>query len=106
MICLKGRLGNFVRFAGLLPQSVRTQTVPESYAIVAAPQPHGALLGAAQPPAAPMPGGAQPLAAPMPGAAWPSAAPMPGAAPPLPLGPLPMEEDEEQELQPGDGSLL
>ena len=105
MICLKGRLGSRVRGVAPPVLSVSTQTVPESYATAAAPQPPAALIGAAQPPAAPMPGAAQPLAAPMPGAAQPSAAPMPGAAPPLRLSSLPMEGDEEQELQPGDGSL-
>ena len=99
----EGKMRQFYRVPRVasLVSSVRTQTVPESYS--AAPLP-----GAEQPHAAPKPGGAQPTsaaqspAAPMPGWAQPPTAPMPGAALPPSLDPLPMDEDEEQELQPED----
>ena len=105
----EGQIRQFCRVPGVAPpvSSVRTQTVNDSYANVAASQPQAdPLLGAVQPlGAAQQPLGAaqQPLGAaqqPLGAAQQPlGAAQQPlGAAPP----PLPMEEEEEQELQPGD----
>ena len=77
----EGQIRQFCRVPGVAPpvSSVRTQTVTDSYANVAASQPQAdPSLGAAQP----LDAAQQPL-----GAAQPS---------------LPMEEEEEQELQPGD----
>ena len=81
----KGELRQFCRVPGVAPEtsSVRTQTVHEFYTVAAD--------------AAFLPLSVAVLSL-LPAAALPTAA----STPPLPVDPVPMDDEEEQELLPGD----